>query len=256
MSNKLENAKKLYLEGIRDGNPDVVNKYSGARYTQHSTGVEDGPEGFQKFFTGFLQRTTDRDIRIIRTIEDGRYVFLHVFQDIDKGTAQWVTADMFDTDENDKLIEHWDVIAAYKDPSQTAYGNDVIFGDFEIKDQDKTEANKILVRKYLTDVFQNKNHHAITQYISSYNFIQHNADLPNGIEAMKDLLAKGDVQYDFIFKLIGQGNYVVSYSKVIAKGDELAVFDIFRIEDGKIVEHWDNIEPIPPRNEWANTGKF
>jgi predicted SnoaL-like aldol condensation-catalyzing enzyme len=64
MSEKLENAKKLYLEGIRDGKIEAVEKYSGDRYTQHSTGVKDG-------------------------------------------TARWITADLFDTDENDKLIEHW-----------------------------------------------------------------------------------------------------------------------------------------------------
>lgn len=256
MSNKLENAKKLYLEGIRDGNPDVVDIYTGDRYTQHSTGVEDGQEGFKKFFAGFLERSTTRDIRLIRMIEDGQYVFVHAYQDIDNGKAKWVTTDLFDTDKQDKIIEHWDVISAYQDPSTTASGNDMILGDFELKDLDKTEANKILVRNFLTDVFQNKNHDALEKYISTAQYIQHNTTLSNGIEALKELLAKGEVEYDFIFKLIGQGNYVVSYSKVIAQGAELAVFDIFRIEDGKIVEHWDNIEPIPPRAEWTNTGKF
>ena len=53
MSNKLENAKKLYLEGIRDGKVrEAVTKYTGDRYTQHSTGVADGAEGFS---AGFAQ---------------------------------------------------------------------------------------------------------------------------------------------------------------------------------------------------------
>ena len=91
MSKALENAKKLYLEGIRDGNMEVVKTYSGDRYTQHSTGVQDGADGFIEFFKGFLERTTNRDIRVIRAIEDGRFVFLHVYQDIDNGTAKWVT---------------------------------------------------------------------------------------------------------------------------------------------------------------------
>lgn len=37
---------------------------------------------------------------------------------------------------------------------------------------------------------------------------------------------------------------------------EFALFDIFRIEDGKIAEHWDVAEPVPPRAELANSGKF
>lgn len=256
MSQKSENAKNLYLKGIKEGNIEVVRTYTGDRYTQHSTGVADGAQGFIDFFTGFLQRTNKRDIRIIRLIEDGQYVFTHAYQDIDDGTAKWITTDLFDTDENDKIIEHWDVIAAYKEAEDTVSGNDMILGDFTIKDEDKTEENKILVHNFITDVFQNKNHDAVEKYVSSETYIQHNPGAANGIGALKQLLAADVFNYDFIFKIIGQGNYVVSYSKAIFNAQEMAVFDIFRIEDGKIVEHWDNMEPVPPRSEWSNTGKF
>ncbi|MGH8239026.1 MAG: hypothetical protein ACREXP_18680 [Steroidobacteraceae bacterium] len=51
MSQKLESAKSLYLEGIRDGQArEAVTKYTGDRYTQHSAGVRDGVEGFVEFF--------------------------------------------------------------------------------------------------------------------------------------------------------------------------------------------------------------
>ena len=256
MSKKLENAKNLYIEGIKEGNIDAVKMYSGERYTQHSTGVKDGADGFIEFFKGFLERTTDRDIRVIRAIEDGRFVFLHVYQDIDNGSAKWVTTDMFDTDENDKLIEHWDVISPYIAPEETVSGNDMVLGDFEIKDLDKTEQNKSTVRSFIVDVFQNGNHGNVGNYISSETYINRNPHVPNGIEAVKQFLATQSFSYDFVFKVIGQGNYVVTYSKATLNGQELAVFDIFRLENGLIVEHWDNMEPIPPRAEWANTGKF
>jgi len=253
MSQKLENAKGLYLEGIRDGKMEVVDKYTGDRYIQHSTGVADGPQGFKDFFKGFLERTTDRDIRVIRAIEDGSYVFVHVYQNIDNGSAKWITTDLFDTDNNDKLVEHWDVIAAYSE--ETASGHDMVLGDFEITDMDKTEQNKALVRMLLVDVFQNGNHENVGQYIAD-EYIQHNANVPDGLDAVKQFLATQDFNYDYVFKVIGQGNYVVSYSKGIYNNQELAMFDIFRCENGKIVEHWDNMEPIPPRDEWANSGKF
>jgi len=256
MSQKSGNAKNLYLKGIKEGEMEVVKKYSGDRYTQHSTGVADGAQGFIDFFKGFLERTSDRDIRIIRAIEDGNYVFVHVYQDIDKGSAKWITTDMFDTDENDKLVEHWDVISAYKEANETISGNDMVLGKFELKDLDKTEENKALIRSFLVDVFQNGNHDALEKYVSTEKYIQHNPNVPDGIEAVKHFLATQDFNYDFIFKVIGQGDHVVSYSKATLNGTELAVFDVFRIENGKIVEHWDNMEPIPPRKEWKNTGKF
>jgi len=49
MSKKLENAKILYLQGIKEGKIEVVKEYSGSRYTQHSTGVADGAQGFMDF---------------------------------------------------------------------------------------------------------------------------------------------------------------------------------------------------------------
>lgn len=256
MSIKLENAKNLYLKGIRDGNIEVVRDYTGDRYTQHSTGVADGAEGFVDFFKGFLQRTNKRDIRIIRAFEDGNYVFVHAYQDIDNGTAKWITTDLFDTDSNEKIIEHWDVISAYQEVTESVNGNDMILGDFALKDLDKTEQNKALVRSFLVDVFQNKNHHNLDKYISSEKYIQHNPNIANGLDAMQDVLTKQDFSYEFNFKVIGQGDHVVSYGKSIINGQEFAVFDIFRLENGKIVEHWDNMEPIMPRDEWANTGKF
>lgn len=54
MGQGLENVRRIYLEGIAGGNArDAVTKYTGHRYTQHSTGVGDGVEGFLAFFEPF-----------------------------------------------------------------------------------------------------------------------------------------------------------------------------------------------------------
>ena len=109
-SKRIANAKGLYLEGIRDGNMrEALDKYTGDRYTQHSTGVADGKEGFIEFFAPFLERNPIRDIQVVRAIEDGRYVFCHVYQSLNNGEVKWVTADLFDTDEKGRIVEHWDV---------------------------------------------------------------------------------------------------------------------------------------------------
>mgnify|MGYP001797136225 CR=1 FL=1 len=55
MATAKENALALYLEGIQNGNPrEAVAAYTGARYTQHSTVVSDGVEGFIAFFAPFI----------------------------------------------------------------------------------------------------------------------------------------------------------------------------------------------------------
>lgn len=55
MSHQLENAKNLYLRGIRDGKiKEVHENYMGASYTQHSTGVPDEKEGFTATFSNAI----------------------------------------------------------------------------------------------------------------------------------------------------------------------------------------------------------
>ena len=79
---------------------------------------------------------------------------------------------------------------------------------------------------------------------------------PDGIEALREFMAGPgkDMIYRDVFRSIGQGNFVTVYSQVLL-GQELAVFDLFRVEDGQIVEHWDNMEPLPEGPQ-PNSGKF
>ena len=49
---------------------------------------------------------------------------------------------------------------------------------------------------------------------------------------------------------------MVAYSKGIIGKQEYAVFDIYRLENGKIVEHWDNKEVMPDKYDLTNLGKF
>ena len=255
MSQKLANATALYMEGIRDGRVrEAVEAYTGDRYTQHSTGVRDGVEGFVEFFEPFIQRNPVRDIRMVRSIVDGNYVFVHVFQDINNGEAKWVTTDLFDTDDNDKIVEHWDVIAAYRD-EPSANGHTQIDGPTEIADEDKTEKNKALVASFVDDVLVNHRAERIVDYVGA-GYLQHNPQVSDGIEAFESFMTGPgkDMVYRNVFKVIGQGNFVMVYSQVYL-GQELAVFDLFRVEDGKIVEHWDNVEPLPEGPQ-PNSGKF
>ena len=255
MSTKLANATALYLEGIRDGQVrQAVEAYTGDRYTQHSTGVRDGVEGFVEFFEPFVERNPIRDIQVVRSVVDGSFVFVHVFQDINNGEAKWVTTDLFDTDDNDKIVEHWDVIAAYSD-EPSVNGHTQIDGPTEIKDEHLTEQNKALVASFVDDVLVHHRVERIVDYVGD-GYVQHNPLVSDGIKAFQDFMAGpgADMIYRDVFKIIGQGDFVMVYSHVFF-GQELAVFDLLRVEDGKIVEHWDNMEPIPEGPQ-PNGGKF
>lgn len=255
VSQKVANATALYLEGIRDGRVrEAVEAYTGDRYTQHSTGVADGVEGFVDFFDPFVANNPEREIRVVRSIVEGSFVFLHVYQNINNGAAKWVTADMFDTDDNDKIIEHWDVIAPYSDAS-SLNGQTQVDGPCQVIEEERTEQNKAFVASFVDDVLVNHRGELIIDYVAD-TCIQHNQNLPDGVDALAAFMAGpgADMIYRNVFKIIGQGNFVMVYSQVFF-GQELAVFDLFRVEDGKIVEHWDNSEPVP-QGVQPNSGKF
>ncbi|MEM0999427.1 MAG: nuclear transport factor 2 family protein [Bacteroidota bacterium] len=255
MNAKLENAKRLYLEGIRDGHyEEAVHKYTGDRYTQHSTGVKDGKEGFIEFFREFTTRNPDRDIQIVRGWADGQYVFLQAYQNINNGHREWVTTDFFDTDEQDRIIEHWDVIARYA--PQTPSGHTSVDGPTEITDLDKTEANKATVRALMEQVLMRGGDLQRVDEFIAEEYIQHNATVADGRDAFKEKLFAPDrkLWYDEIVLQVGQGNFVATLSKASFGEQAYAQVDIFRLENGKIVEHWDNAEPVPEVN--VNGGKF
>ena len=72
-------------------------------------------------------------------------------------------------------------------------------------------------------------------------------------------MAKAGVtmKYDRIHKVLGEGNFVLVVSEGSFGGKPVASYDLFQVQAGKIAEHWDVIEPIPPRSEWKNgNGKF
>ncbi len=260
MGQRLDNAKALYMEAIQDGHAEeAIGKYSGSRYTQHSTPVRDGQEGFIEFFADFKKRNPIRDIEIVRAFEDGRYVFLHVVQNLNNGEFKYVTADIFDTDDDAKMIEHWDMIDEMVD--ETVSGHSQVDGPTEPTDLDKTERNKVVVSGFLNDVLKGGDYDKLTDFISTETYIQHNPLIGDGLDGLAAYVTQlgedgKSMVYEEIHNVIGCGNFVAAMSKMTLGGVDMAVIDLFRVDAGRIVEHWDVMEAITPEETWVNSGKF
>ena len=255
MGQGLENVRNIYLEGIAGGKArEAVYKYTGHRYTQHSTGVADGAEGFLEFFEPFVARNPKRDIEIIRSFEEGPWVFCNAYQSLNDGEAQWVTMDMFYTDPDGLILEHWDTIAPFI--AETKSGENMVRGAADIDSQADTAANKAIVLEYTKQVVQESAYSKLDQFVSD-DIIQHTASIGAGRAGLSEWLSSevaGD--YEMLFKLFGQGDFVVTYGKRHALGKDIAVFDLYRVSEGLIVEQWQNAEEIGPREHWGNSGKF
>jgi predicted SnoaL-like aldol condensation-catalyzing enzyme len=254
MGRRTDNARSLYLDAIGEGDyVEAINTYAGARYTQHSTPVKDGKDGFIEFFADFVRRNPVRDIEIVRAFEDGRYVFLHVVQTLNNGEYRYVTADIFDTDDDAKLIEHWDIIDELRDA--TVGGRSQVDGPTAISGLDETEGNKQLVARFVDDVLVPGDYDRLGEFVSA-DLAQHSPDVADGLAAFQAFAAESSMRYIELHLVVGSGDFVAILAESELHGDRYAVIDLFRVDRGEIVEHWDVTERITPENTWVNSGKF
>jgi predicted SnoaL-like aldol condensation-catalyzing enzyme len=121
----------------------------------------------------------------------------------------------------------------------------------------KSNAQKVVA--FMDMVFnQKKVKEGFDKYVGD-KYIQHNPIAPDGKEAAVDVLGKALValpgwSYEFKHAYV-DGDIVVLHSLVRIKPEDrgMAVVDIFRFEKGKIVEHWDVVQPIPEKSANNNT---
>ena len=108
------------------------------------------------------------------------------------------------------------------------------------------------VKTALTEVFINKNLAALDKYWSDH-YIQHNPMVGNGREALKGLIsAMPDLKYEMGL-VTGSGDFVMAHGRFTGFGPKpLIAVDIFRIQDGKLAEHWDVLQEEVPADQTAS----
>jgi predicted SnoaL-like aldol condensation-catalyzing enzyme len=115
--------------------------------------------------------------------------------------------------------------------------------------------NKKLVADFYQQLFGDKDISAIDRYVAD-DYIQHNPGLKDGKEALKlgaSQWFKGAPKEKInIQHLSAEGNLVYIHTKTSRGPKVVSVLDIFRVENGKILEHWDIIQEVPEKSENAH----
>lgn len=239
------------------GNPDAVDQYWSTDMVQHNPMFGNGIEA-QKGVIGFLSGNEEFSAEYVRVIADDDMVALHARYE-GFGPEAVIAFDVFRV-EDGLIVEHWDNLISEAAPNPS--GHTQIDGATEITDLPLTEANKAKVQEFITKSLIEHEDINITDYISPVTYIQHNPQVGDGLEGFGAFMAaiaeQGiTMEYHKIHHVIGEGNFVLSMSEGAFGGEPTAFYDLFRLEDGLIVEHWDVIEPMPgpdaPHNE---AGKF
>jgi predicted SnoaL-like aldol condensation-catalyzing enzyme len=123
-------------------------------------------------------------------------------------------------------------------------------------DPAELERNKKVVLEFYQKGLNDKDGEAAAKYFGS-RYIQHNPLAADGVEGFKGfvkfLKEKFPNSRSEIKRVFADGNFVILHVHSVREPGTrgAAIIDIFRLEDGKIVEHWDVIQPVPDKA--ANT---
>lgn len=251
--NKLEANKKIVADYIQkvwhEKDSMAVKKYIAKDYVQHNPMSYDYPQGIIAMLPYVSPKITT-----VRSIAEGDLVLQHNDSKGWGDTTHYASFDIFRII-NGQIVEHWDVMQpfAYK----SASGHTMVDGESNITDKKKTAANKKIVQAFMADVIFGAHYENAAKYISDKKYIQHNPMAKDGLEGMREAMlymAKQGMTLKFekTYRIIAEGNFVFAHSKGEFLGKKVIFADLFRLENGKIVEHWDLIQDEVPADKAKN----
>ncbi len=253
-SNKKEDICAL-LKGIETGDPASVAVVNEKKYIQHNPRTQEGSEGLAALFKR-LSKTSPR-VNIVRVFEDGEFVFAHTEYDF---ATRNIGFEIFRF-ENGQAVEHWDNIQKRKEPNIS--GHSMVDGETKVMDNEKTESNRMVIRSFVQGVLIQGHLEKLDDYINQEHYTEHNPQFGDDLAEFSGALSGSSnnglisIKYEKCHRLLAEGNFVLSVCEGYANQNPASFFDLYRLKNGEIVEHWDTTEAIPPRSEWKNNnGKF
>lgn len=237
---------------ITDKDASAVDRYFAPDYKEHAQTAADGCDGLRAFIA---ELPGDFGYERVRVLAEDDLVVIHgIYHGF--GPDPLVAFDIWRV-ADDKIVEHWDALTSWS--ADTASGRSQTDGAQETTRPEDTAAAKALVTEFVEKVLVRGDDSALSDYVAAEGFAQHNPEVADGIAGFRAAAAQwateGKTQsYTKVHQVVAEGEFVFTRSEGFL-GEPVAFNDLWRVSDGKIVEHWDVIEPISTEHA-HNNGAF
>ena len=247
-------ARQAVIDIFGKKDATAVDRYFGESFIQHDPNLADGLAGM-KSFAAEIASSPAANITIYRTLVDGDFVLLHSrYGGVGRYAGPAIAFDLFRFKDG-KIVEHWGGQESEAPPNLS--GRTQLDGPTEILDREKTEANRTLVRTYRETVMVALRFDRIEEFIEGAHYAQHASKIGDGIARLRDRIAsvakEGGKLYLTHRRFVAEGNFVLVLSEGDLPSGPTALYDLFRVENGKIVEHWDVMQPVPDKTASGNS---
>lgn len=242
------------IDIFRNKDLKAVDRYFGEPFIQHDPGLADGLSGM-KSLVAEAANSPAADLKIFRTLVDGDLVLLHSrYEGIGYYGGSAIAFNLLRFKDG-KIVEHWGGQEPEAPPNVS--GHTQVDGPTDVIDPENAEANRVLVRAYRQTVMVSLRFDRIEEFIDGARYVQHSSKIGDGISQLRGRIAsvaKQGGQVDLTARrFVAEGNFVLVLSEGNLPSGPTALYDLFRLENRKIVEHWDVLTPIPPRDAWKNS---
>jgi len=259
-----------WRECIEGRHLDLTPKYQSDDYIQHNINVPTGREGFVKFFSRMGPPVNPIPAKLssepVVRFAKGDFVFI-VWEREGKDPAdasktyKYNTYDLLRI-ENGKVQEHWDYALKMPGAPRGAAPDGTNYDTLEFDYSPQEQKNIEIANVELKDILQ-YGHLELAEKVMAPNYIQHNPNVPTGRAAFVDFFGRfakpEPIKAEWKNKpamIIGSGPYVLYIVKQTRQDPDYPNttypaywFDLVRVEDGMIQEHWDSATKNPPRGQ-------
>lgn len=223
----------------------LIDAYVSDNYVQHSPSLKAGKAGLLEAieYLKQLQEPKEKKSPIVSAIEDGDFVMVQL--DLVFMERQKSVIDIFRLQDG-KVVEHWDAIQDQPEKNEEVIHQGIML----IEDFELTEKNKVLVSQFYHSIAQNS---AIGNGYLSSEYIEHNPDVIKTMGRLDTFLSDPSKRLTTkVHRILGEGNLVAVQSEGKRLDGSFVFYDLLKVTNNQIVEHWSVEQEIPKVMPHAN----